>query len=696
MLRKFLATIILISSLHAEVEKFQVIATDVKSQNNIMIAKGNVVIFSPTYYITAQKIIYDKKNGTFELFDDVMILKNNNVQTKSDYAFLDVNTDDLYQKPNMFFEQSSSVWINSKDSQKKENIIALDEAIISSCDCVDPDWSIRVSSGDYNTKDKWINTYNTRLYVKDVPVLYTPYLGFSTDKSRRTGLLIPTIGYSSSEGGTFSQPIFIAPKENYDIELIPQIRTKRGNGLYAYLRYADTIDSMLKVSGGYFNENKKYLIENSLRNEDHYGFDIDYRKKNLFTNKDKDYNDGLYLEINYLNDIEYKTLEDDAYEEDSEQYIESKINYVFDTPSYFLGSYFRYYIDTFEESNSATLQELPKLHAHSYSRPLFLDKLLYSTDLKFTNYNRNEGITANQYELNIPLSYSFSFFDDYLQLVAKQEIILNKYTYSNFDSTKYEDGTYAESNTTLTLSSDLIKPYDNYLHTMNLSTDYIKSDSIKEEGDLYGITNSDSDLSSFSVTKSSDSINLGINQSLYDRDNLNQIINHKLTQSISYDNFDNAKFQNMENEILYNYILGSVKNRLVYNYQDEKLIESSSTLSLTYDNLYLKLGHYMSKDTDNSGLEELESYQFKSKYKLSNSYSLGYSTDYNIKEDLRNSQVLSFSILDKCWNLDLKYEKEITASSTTNSEPIKQDIVYLELLLSPLGGLKQEYEIERD
>ena len=152
----------------------------------------------------------------------------------------------------------------------------------------------------------------------------------------------------------------------------------------------------------------------------------------------------------------------------------------------------------------------------------------------------------------------------------------------------------------------------------------------------------------------------------------------------------------MENEILYNYILGSVKNRLVYNYQDEKLIESSSTLSLTYDNLYLKLGHYMSKDTDNSGLEELESYQFKSKYKLSNSYSLGYSTDYNIKEDLRNSQVLSFSILDKCWNLDLKYEKEITASSTTNSEPIKQDIVYLELLLSPLGGLKQEYEIERD
>ena len=39
-------------------------------------------------------------------------------------------------------------------------------------------------------------------------------------------------------------------------------------------------------------------------------------------------------------------LEDESYEEESERYIESKINYIFDTPNYFLGSYFRYYIDT--------------------------------------------------------------------------------------------------------------------------------------------------------------------------------------------------------------------------------------------------------------------------------------------------------------------------------------------------------------
>ena len=694
MLRKFLATIILVVSLEAQVEKFQVIASNVDTKNNIMIATGNVVIFSPSYYITAQKIIYDKNKGTFELFDDVLILKDNNVQTKSEYAFLDVNTDDLYQKPNMFFEETDAIWINSKDSEKKDDIITLASSIFSSCDCVDPDWSIRMSSADYNTEDKWINTYNARLYIKDIPIIYTPYLGFSTNTQRRTGLLIPTIGYSSSEGASYSQPIFIAPATNYDIEIIPQFRAKRGAGMYAYVRYADSIDSVLKVSGGYFGEKKDYQIENDLRNQRHYGIDVDYERYNLFTNKE-DTKDGLYVSINYLNDIEYKTLEDKKYSESTERYIESKINYVFDTPNYFLGSYFRYYVDTQNDSNSSTMQELPKLQAHTYSRPFLLDKLLYSSDLKYTNHSRNEGITADQYELNIPISYSYSFFDDYLKLIAKHEFNANKFNYGNTD-TILKDGTYIESNTSISLNSDLIKPYDNYIHTTNLKAEYTHSNVIKEDGDLYSISNSSSELDPFPVSKSSDSITFGINQSFYDRENLKQIVNHKLKQSILYDEFDDAKFQNMENEIVYNYILGSVKNKLIYNHQDHKLTESSSSFSLTYDNFSMKLGHYMSKDTPNSGKEDLESYQINLKYKISDEYSVGYYTNYNLEEKLRSKQSFIFSITDKCWNLDLKYEKEIIASSTTNSDPKKQDIIYFQLLLKPLGGIKQEYEIERE
>ncbi len=703
MIKKFITTVLLVISLHAQtekhtqIEKFQVIANNLDSKNNILIATGNVVIFSPTYYITAQKIIYNKNKGTFELFDDVVILKNNNVQMKSNYAFLDINSDDLYQKPNMFFEQSNLIWINSIDSEKKKDTIFLEQSIMSSCDCVDPDWSIRVSSADYDTKDKWINAYNPRLYLKDMPLLYLPYIGFSTDRRRRTGLLIPTLGYSKREGVSYSQPIFIAPAKNYDIELIPQYKAERGSGLYVYFRYADSIDSILKISGGYFKEKKDYQIENNLRNDEHYGFDIEYERYNLFTQKEKEYRDGLYIDINYLNDIEYKTLEDNKYKDDNEKKVESKINYIYDTPNYYFGSYFRYYRDTQKESNSTTLQELPKLQLHSYSKPLLLDKLLYSIDLKYTNHFRNDGLEANQYELNIPFSYSYSFFDDYLKLIAKQEFSFNKFEYKEEDNINiFKDGIYSESNTIIGINSDLIKAYKDYTHTINLSADYKHSDILEKDGDLYKITNNSGLLSPFSVTKSSDSINFGINQSLYDRESLKQIINHKLSQSILYDEFNNLKFQNMENEIVYNYILGSVKNRLVYNFQDDRLIESSSSFSLTYNNFNMKLGHYLSKNTPNSGKEDLESYQFNARYKLSDDYSIGYSTNYNIEEKLRSKQAFIFSINDRCWNLDLRYEKEIEPASTTDGKPIKQDIVYLQLLLKPLGGINQEYEIKKD
>ena len=67
-------------------------------------------------------------------------------------------------------------------------------------------------------------------------------------------MLLPTLGYSQDEGLYYSQPIYFAPAHNYDIELIPQVRTLRGNGAYVYYRYADSPDSMLRIKSGIFQE----------------------------------------------------------------------------------------------------------------------------------------------------------------------------------------------------------------------------------------------------------------------------------------------------------------------------------------------------------------------------------------------------------------------------------------------------------
>lgn len=706
MYKKIVASLVITSSLlysqEIKNEKFQLISKDINTKDNIVIATGDVVVFSPTYYLSADKIIYNKDNETFELFDNVLIIKDNSVQTQSEYAFVDLKKDAFNQNPMFLYENKDKIWMNSNTSVKETEIIQLDSTILSSCDCLDPIWSIRASSADYNTDDKWINTYNPRLYIKNVPVFYSPYLGFSADKTRRTGLLIPTVGYSSSEGLYYSQPMFFAPAQNYDFELVPQIRTNRGYGSYLYYRYADSQDSILQMKTGIFKEQDDYVTENSLDSDLHYGFDLDYQKRNLFTNSSKA-QDGLYTSINYLNDIEYITLENDDTTSSSDSEVESKINYFYNTNDYYTGAYGRYYIDTAADSNAGTLQELPQVQFHSYNKESFIDNLVYSLDTKASNYTRDEGITANVYKISAPLSYSKYFLDDFMYLNLENEVVIMKYDYDNFGSDDYEDGNLIQNRASVSVGSDLIKPYDKYLHTVNLNAKYSIPTNLKEDGDLYQITtNSETDaaketqLKAFDIVDEEKNVELSVNQSIYGKNSLKQLINHKVSQSILYDDLDNPKLQDLENYVKINHDYGSVSGKTVYNVQDEKFVENSASSTFTYSDLSLTLGYYQSKATDNDTnyREDLESYRISTSYKISKDYKVSYYENYNIEDSEMSKQGVALGIDDDCWNLNLKFQNEIVSSSSTTSDGTDQKVFFVTLLLKPLGGINQKYEVK--
>ena len=63
-------------------EKLQLVAKDVDTKNNIITATGDVVAYSPTYYLSSDKMIYDKDKEILELFDNVLIIKDNKIQTQ--------------------------------------------------------------------------------------------------------------------------------------------------------------------------------------------------------------------------------------------------------------------------------------------------------------------------------------------------------------------------------------------------------------------------------------------------------------------------------------------------------------------------------------------------------------------------------------------------------------------------------------
>ncbi|MBL3520078.1 LPS-assembly protein LptD [Arcobacter lanthieri] len=713
-MRKIVASLV-ISSVFFEVslsaqelnsEKLKLVAKNVDSKDNIITAIGNVVAYSPTYYLSADKLVYNKEKEIIELFDNVLIIKENRVQTQSNYAYMDLNNEIINQDPVFLFDTPSNIWTNAKEANKNKEIINMDGSIISSCDCVDPIWSIRTSSADYDTENMWINAYNPRLYIKNIPIFYLPYFGFPTDTTRRTGLLLPTLGYSSNEGFLYSQPIFIAPADNYDIELIPQIRALRGYGSYANFRYADSPNSMLKIKTGYFKEKNNFREKENLQNSEHFGLDLDYERRNIFAST-RNHEDGVFTSIRLLNDIEYITLRDGDRDLGTDKKVESKFNYFYNTPDYYAGAYAKYYKDASQKSNSETLQEIPQLHFHSYNKELFLENFLYSLDSKYYNFTREKGLNAEIYELSIPLSYSKNILDDYLYIGIENKTTLNQYNYSNsINNLDYEDGTLIQNITSFKVGSDLIKPYKDYIHTINLDASYDIPKNLKKDGDLYGIT-IDKDqslkyreLSAFPTIQDNKTINLTLNQSIYDKDSLQQFINHRMKQSIIYDSLDDPKFQDYENFVKVNHDFGSISGKVIYNMDDNEVVETSIDNSFNYENFTLSAGYYKTKKTNNyyNAREDLESYRLDTSYKIAKDYSIGYYENYNLEEKLRNKQGITLNIDDSCWNLDLRLEKEITPRSSYKSGGTKYDsheqtIVYAVLMLKPIGGIRQKYKV---
>ena len=689
-------------------EKLQLVAKDVDTKNNIITAVGDVVAYSPTYYLSSDKMVYDKDREILELFDNVLIIKDNKIQTQSNYAFVDMKNDIINQDPVFLMDNSSNIWSNSKEANKDKDLITLENSILSSCDCIDPIWSIRSSSSDYDTEAMWINTYNPRLYIKNVPVFYLPYFGFPTDTTRRTGLLLPTMGYSSSEGFLYSQPIFIAPADNYDIELIPQIRTQRGYGSYANFRYADSPDSMLNLKTGYFKEFNNYRKEEKLENSEHYGLDIDYERKNIFSTK-KEHQDGVFTSVRYLNDIEYIILKEDDGNLGTDKKVESKVNYFYNTPEYYGGVYGKYYIDASKKSNANTLQELPQVQFHSYNKELFLENLIYSIDTKAQNFTRKEGLNAKIYDITVPISYTKNILDDYMYLGVENKTILTQYDYSNslYNNLRYENGTLIQNRTSFIVGTDLLKPYSDYIHTLNLNASYDIPENLRKDGDLYNITVKENqplkynELSVFPTLQEQKTIKLSLNQSIYDKDNLKQFINHKMSQSILYNSFDEPKFQDLDNYVKINHDYGSLSGKVVYNMDDNKVVEGSFDNSLSYENLTFSAGYYYTKKTNNefNTRDDLESYRLSTSYKLAKDYSIKYYENYDLQEKTRNRQGIGLNIDDSCWNLDLLLEKEITprsryVESTRSYDSHEQTIVYAVLMLKPIGGIRQKYKVE--
>jgi LPS-assembly protein len=144
----------------------------------------------------------------------------------------------------------------------------LNQATYTTCPPKDRAWLLSAKSIELNHAESKGVAKNAVLRLHDVPVLYTPYISFPTAKVRKSGFLIPVVGYSNVGGFDLGLPYYWNIAPNYDATITPHLYTRRGVMMGGSFRYLN--ERSFTTLGGQFLPNDRAFNRFVLDNEEQF------------------------------------------------------------------------------------------------------------------------------------------------------------------------------------------------------------------------------------------------------------------------------------------------------------------------------------------------------------------------------------------------------------------------------------------
>lgn len=639
-------------------------------------------------YIQANSIVYNKETQCLEASGDVYGLKNDKSYFLTDYANIHLPTKNGNFDKFFFSDAVGGMWTRSVAATSQDNVYLLNDAISSGCNPSSPAWRLKYTTGTYDRNNQYVSLWNARLYAGEVPLFYLPYFAFPTDKTRRSGLLIPYFGYLQREGFVYMQPYYIAPSPSWDVELSPQIRTSRGKGIGATLRFADSLYSKGSLTAGIFQDTSAYQKDAASKytsiastHTSHYGLEGHYERSRVFSTGSTPLRDGIYADFKTMNDSDYINLKSFDVIKNYSNLLVSRANYFADWNENFVGVYGRFYQNMTIRDNSQTIQTLPSVQYHRSSTSLFTDKLLYTFDFKSSNFTRNEGVTAIKNQMFLPITYNQKFFDDYLGLQVTQAMFASQTTFADGTADLSPYKTYGQYQQ-VQLSSNLLKPYESFVHGVKLFVGYTHPSTVIEKGLLTVPTEL---KGAVAETQQKESLQIGLTQYYFGYDG-KPIFSHRLAQLVSYSADPTQRYNDIQNEFIYtpNSFL-TLSTDTYYSHELARLRSATTSATIKYGDFSGRLSNIYK---DQVGTIDTNYYSAGISYAINPKLRLRSDYDYDVAQGVARRKGIGIFVDKGCWSYDLSYREE-----NLLGYPQMSKIIYLQLRLIPLGGLNQKYVV---
>lgn len=170
------------------------------------------------------------EDGSPLLSDQAILISDPKRYTEDNQTYSDKSTNRSYDTIRATAKQVLFEGQNSK---------RLKSASYTSCAPGVDDWYIKTTNMSLNDYTHTGQATNAYVEFKGVPILYTPWLSFSYNNQRKSGLLAPLWGTTSRSGFELLTPYYINIRPDMDATISTRYLSKRGLQLQGEFRYLD-------------------------------------------------------------------------------------------------------------------------------------------------------------------------------------------------------------------------------------------------------------------------------------------------------------------------------------------------------------------------------------------------------------------------------------------------------------------------
>jgi len=337
--------------------------------NDIYTAEGHVKIEQLDIRLEADRVVLNNSTGEAVAEGNVH-LRDKGDTVKADRMEVNLNSGVGVITHGQLFKSKENFHLKGdRIERRSEMVYHVENGVFTTCD--DGDWFLKAREMDVDMA-KYATGRDVSFNMAGMPMMYTPYLLFPV--KRQSGLLIPVVGFSSSDGFLMKNSVFWAISDYHDMTFTSDYRDRTGHGTGIEYRYVNSRDSAGRAYYNYFDTFRSGVNrwEFQFQHREEFAEDLSFRA---------DVN--LVSDQNYYRDLEKKL------ELRARPYIDSNAFYVerWNTASlYLLGQY----STDLTQPNDKTVQKLPELRYTIFGEPL--GRLAY---LRFegsaTNFSFGEG-----------------------------------------------------------------------------------------------------------------------------------------------------------------------------------------------------------------------------------------------------------------------------------------------------------------